>query len=432
MTFLQDIRAGKERPEVKEIVEREGASEESLIQGISEGWVVVPRNVKRSFPACGIGWKLHTKVNANIGTSPDCCDIEREHAKLDAVLEAKGDTVMDLSTGGDLRAIRQELIDRSPIPFGTVQIYEMAKVAFDAGREFDDLDTDTLFEVIEGNCDQGVDFITVHTSITMEGVEILERNPRLMGIVSRGGSLIAAWMKKNRKENPLYANFDRLLDIVEKYDVTLSLGDGLRPGCQQDAVDKAQIHELIISGDLVRRARERGVQVMVEGPGHIPIDKIQYNMQLEKALCDGAPFYVLGPLPTDVAPGYDHIASCVGGAIAAWAGADFLCYVTQAEHLSLPTVEQVREGVLIARLAAHIGDIGKNVKGALDWDNEISAARSRLDWETHINKSLDPALAMRIREAAKPGDPDLCSMCGEFCAIRTSRKAGFIEKVEGK
>jgi phosphomethylpyrimidine synthase len=301
-------------------------------------------------------------------------------------------------------------------------------MASEAGKEFNDLDTDTLFDVIEAQCEQGVDFITVHTSITMEGVELLERNPRLLGIVSRGGSLTAAWMKKNRKENPLYANFDRLLDIAERYDVTLSLGDGLRPGCQADAVDKAQIHELIVSGDLVRRSRERGVQVMVEGPGHVPIDKIQYNMQLEKEICDGAPFYVLGPLPTDVAPGYDHIATAIGGAIAAWSGADYLCYVTQAEHLGLPTVEQVRQGVLVTRLAAHIGDIGKGIKGALDWDNEISRARARFDWNTHINKSLDPGLAWSIRETAKPIDPDLCSMCGEFCAIKTSRDAGFIEE----
>ena len=428
MTLVQDIQAGKDRPEIREIVEREGACEKCLRKGIINGWVVVPKNIKRSFPACGIGWKLHTKVNANIGTSPDCCNLHIEHAKLDAVLEAKGDTVMDLSTGGDLRAIRRELLDRSPIPFGTVPIYEMAKMAFDKGREFNDLDTNILFEVIEGHCEQGVDFITVHTSITMEGVELLERNPRMMGIVSRGGSLTAAWMKKNRKENPLYEHFDRLLDIAEKYDVTLSLGDGLRPGCQHDAVDKAQIHELIVSGDLVRRARARGVQAMVEGPGHIPIDKVQYNIQLEKAICDGAPFYVLGPLPTDVAPGYDHIACAIGGAIAAWAGADYLCYVTQAEHLSLPTVEQVREGGIVARLAAHIGDIGKNVKGALDWDDTISKARARLDWQTHINQSLDPALAHRIRESAKPGNPDLCSMCGEFCAIKTSRDAGFIRE----
>ncbi len=402
------------------------------MQGIRDGWVVIPKNAKRSFPACGVGWKLHTKVNANIGTSPDCSNIDIEIEKLNVTLDAKADTVMDLSTGGDLRAIRQELLDRSPIPFGTVPIYEMAKRAFDAGREFNDLDTDTLFEVIEAQCEQGVDFITVHTSITMEGVEILERNPRMLGIVSRGGSLLAAWMKKNRKENPLYEHYDRLLDITEKYDVTLSLGDGLRPGCQHDATDKAQIHELIVSGDLVRRARERGVQVMVEGPGHIPINKIEYNMKLEKDICKGAPFYVLGPLPTDVAPGYDHIATAIGGALASWAGADYLCYVTQAEHLCLPTVEQVREGIMVTRLAAHIGDLGKGIAGAMDWDDEISTARARMDWTTHIYKSLDPGLARSIRESAKPGNPDLCSMCGEFCAIKTSRNAGFIEEEGGK
>jgi len=403
---------------LKKVAAAEGIAVETLAELVARGLVVVPFNPNHS-PArpAGIGKGLRTKVNVNIGTSRDFPRLADELRKVKISLEYGADTLMDLSTGGDLRKIRKAILARTPIPLGTVPIYQAAVKAIDRRATIVDMTEDDLFEAIESQAREGVDFMTVHCGLTLKAIDRLKQQGRVADVVSRGGAFHLAWMLHNGKENPFYARFDRLLEIARRFDVTLSLGDGLRPGSILDATDRPQIEELLTLGELVKRAREAGVQVMVEGPGHVPLDQVEMNVRLEKRVCHGAPFYVLGPLVTDIAPGYDHIVSAIGGAIAAAAGADFLCYVTPAEHLGLPTEDDVREGLIASRIAAHAADIVKGVPGALERDLELARARKRLDWETQRRLAIDPAKFAAVRKRRK-SKSKACSMCGDFCAMR--------------
>ncbi len=403
---------------LKKVAAAEGVSVEALAGLVARGLVVVPFNPNHS-PArpAGIGQGLRTKVNVNIGTSRDFPRLADELRKVKISLEYGADTLMDLSTGGDLRKIRKAILARTPVPLGTVPIYQAAVKAIDRRATIVDMTEDDLFEAIESQAREGVDFMTVHCGLTMKAIDRLKQQGRVADVVSRGGAFHLAWMLRNGKENPFYARFDRLLEIARRFDVTLSLGDGLRPGSVLDATDRPQIEELLTLGELVQRAREAGVQVMVEGPGHVPLDQVEMNMRLEKRICQGAPFYVLGPLVTDIAPGYDHIVSAIGGAVAAAAGADFLCYVTPAEHLGLPTDDDVREGLIASRIAAHAADIVKGVPGALERDLELARARKRLDWETQRKLAIDPVKFAAVRKRRKSRSK-ACSMCGDFCAMR--------------
>ena len=401
------------------VADTERVDATAIMDGVAAGRIVIPRNRGRELASPkGIGSGLRVKVNANIGTSADFPDLSPEMEKLTAALEAGTDTVMDLSTGGDIAGVRREVLRRSPVPVGTVPIYEAAISAVERNGSVVDMTEDELFDVIEGQAKEGVDFITVHCGVTRESIARLQKQGRLTDVVSRGGALLVCWMLANELENPLYVRYDDLLETARRHDVTLSLGDGLRPGSIADATDRAQVQELIILGELVARAREAGVQAMVEGPGHIPLDQVAANVTLEKRLCDGAPFYVLGPLVTDIAPGYDHITSAIGGAIAAMAGADFLCYVTPSEHLGLPTAQDVREGVIAARIAGHAADIARGVPGAADWDREMSAARKSLDWQRQAELAIDPAKARALREQRSTPAEEACSMCSSYCAMK--------------
>jgi len=418
MTQLEQARKGIITPEMKEAALSEGMDAGRLRDGVAEGVIVVIKNQgRKKTSTLGVGRGLRTKVNANIGTSGDRADTGEELEKLRVAIEAGADAVMDLSTGGDLVAIRRAILEASTVPIGTVPLYEAAVRGAARGKSFIELDGEEIFDVIEAQAEEGVDFMTVHSGVNLRALERVKGEDRIMGIVSRGGALTAEWMLRNKRENPLFEGFDRLVSIAKKFDVILSLGDGLRPGCLHDATDRAQIEELITLGELGRRARAEGVQVMIEGPGHVPIDQIEANILLQKQLCDGAPFYVLGPLVTDIAPGYDHITSAIGGAIAARAGADFLCYVTPTEHLSLPGVGDVREGVIASRIAAHAGDIAKDKK-FMEADNKLSRARKALDWDAQIRLAINPERARRLREALPPEDQDVCSMCSNLCAIK--------------
>ena len=422
MTILEACRAGRVPEPVVEAARAEGISPEALAESVARGEALVCRNRHReNCRPLAIGRGLRTKVNANIGTSKDQADPELEMAKLRAALQAGADTVMDLSTGGPVREVRRRILAACPVPVGTVPVYQAAVDAVEGGRSIPEMDVGDLLRAVEEQAREGVDFMTVHCGITAEGLEFLESQKRILGVVSRGGSFLVAWMRHNRAENPFYEHYDRLLEICREHEVVLSLGDGFRPGALADATDRGQIHELMVLGRLVQRAWDAGVQVMVEGPGHVPLDQIQANVQLQKRLCHGAPFYVLGPLVTDVAPGYDHITSAIGGALAAWAGVDILCYVTPSEHLGLPTPEDVREGVIAARIAGHAADVAKGVPGAREWDDAMARARAELDWKRQIELAVDPARARSIRERCLPEDAEVCSMCGEFCAVRVFR-----------
>jgi phosphomethylpyrimidine synthase len=419
MTQKIEAQEGVVTKEMRSVVRQEEVSLEWLQEKISSGRIVIPANRNhKGLHAIGIGEGLRIKVNTNIGTSSDHTDLEEELKKLEVSIRAGTDTVMDLSTGGDIDAIRREILRHSAIPLGTVPIYEAAIEAVRKRKALAKMRAEDLFEVIERQAEEGVDFITVHCGVTRSSVERLRRDHRLMGVVSRGGSFLIEWMIYNSQENPLYEQFDRLLEIAKKYDVTLSLGDGLRPGCLADATDRPQVEELIILGELTERAWAEGVQVMIEGPGHVPLDQIEANVLLEKRLCKGAPFYVLGPLVTDISPGYDHITCAIGGAIAGRAGADFLCYVTPSEHLKLPSVEDVREGVIATRIAGHAADIARGNKKAFQRDLEMSKARKNFDWERQIELAIDPEKARRYHEEGKSGEKDVCTMCGEFCAMK--------------
>jgi len=415
-TQLDQARKGVVTPQMQQVASDEGRSPEEIRKGVAAGHVVIPYNVHRTFRAVGIGAGLRTKVNANIGASGLRNLVEEEITKLEMSVRYGADSVMDLSTGAELDAIRAELISRSPVMLGTVPIYQVASEAAEGL-----VDAEKLFACIERQADQGVDFMTVHCGVTRHTVQALADQPRLAGIVSRGGSLLANYIRRTGCENPLYEQFDRLCDIFAAHDVCFSLGDGLRPGATADATDAAQLAELLVLGDLADRARKRGCQVMVEGPGHVPLDQVEANVLLQKRLCGGAPFYVLGPIVTDVTPGYDHISAAIGGALAAAAGADFLCYVTPAEHLRLPTVEDVVEGVVATRLAAHAGDMVKRVPGAREWDDSMSLARRNLDWDAMYALAMDPWKARRLKEGSEAAGEDVCTMCGSLCAVRTDR-----------
>lgn len=418
MTQMERALQGEITPQMQVVARGEGVAAEIIRQRLARGLVVIPFNPRhQGLQACGIGYGLKTKVNANLGTSPVYPQWENELAKMEAALGAGADAIMDLSTGGELQACRREILDRCPVPVGTVPIYEAAVRTRLQGNLVVEMEADELFQVIAEHAAQGVDFITVHCGVTRTIVEKMKTQPRLLGIVSRGGAMMAGWMLHRQEENPLYAQFDRLLEICKTFDVTLSLGDGLRPGCLADATDRAQLEELMTLGELVQRARAAQVQVMVEGPGHVPYDQIEANIKLQKRLCFDAPFYVLGPLVTDLAAGYDHIAAAIGGTLAAVAGADFLCYVTPSEHLGLPTAEDVREGTIASRIAAHAADLVKGVPGAWARDLAMAEARRDLNWERQMELALDPQRARQVRQARNPVPQDVCSMCGEFCAI---------------
>jgi phosphomethylpyrimidine synthase len=417
MTQLSLAREGTITDEMKDVASEEGYTPDEIRQLIASGHAVIPKNINRDFPPKGIGRGLKTKVNANIGTSMDHLNLDEEMDKLKTALIAGTDSVMDLSTGGNLKEIRKMVLENSCVMVGAVPIYAVASELASQDKPIFHMTSDMLFESIEQQCEEGIDYITVHCGVTQRSYELAGRTSRIAGIVSRGGSLLSAWMHHHRRENPLYEEYDRLLDIAFKYDVTLSLGDGLRPGAIADASDQAQIEELIIIGELTKRARERGVQVIVEGPGHVPLDQIEANMLLQKRICDGAPFYVLGPLTTDCAPGYDHITGAIGGAIAAAYGADFLCYVTPAEHLCLPTVEDVRLGVISAKIAAHSGDIAKGVRGAIERDIEMSKHRKALNWEEMYRIAIDPHVPRQRRANSEDKEKAVCTMCGKLCAV---------------
>lgn len=424
-TQIEAARAGVITPAMRRVAERERLTPEQIRDFVAAGRVVIPANVHH-LPAAlggdrggvldplGIGRPLRTKVNANLGTSPDHSCQEEERVKMELAVRYGADAVMDLSTGGDLDAIRQHLIAHATVPLGTVPIYEMIR-----GRTIEELTREEMLATIEKQARQGVDFFTVHAGILREHLPLAAR--RVAGIVSRGGSLLAAWMTHHDAQNPLYEMFDDLCAILRAHDVAFSLGDGLRPGCLADASDEAQFAELRTLGELVRRARAHGCQVMVEGPGHVPFDQIERNMRLEEELCDGAPFYVLGPVVTDIAPGYDHITSAIGATAAAYHGAAFLCYVTPTEHLGLPGPADVREGVVAHRIAAHAADVARGLPGVRDRDDAMSRARFAFDWEEQMRLALDATRAREIRRNAG-ADEDYCSMCGrDWCAMRRSR-----------
>lgn len=428
MSQINEAKTGNITEEMKIAANQEGLSPDYIRKHIADGSVVIPYNKKHKTinKLSAIGMGLRTKVNANIGTSPEHAILEEELEKLKVAMEAKADTVMDLSTGGDIDKIRRTIIENSLIPVGTVPIYQ---AAIEASRRkgIVNMSEEEIFEVIEKQAEDGVDFMTVHCGVTMQSIERLKNQGRTLDIVSRGGAFLTTWILHNNRENPLFENYDRLLKIAKKYDVTLSLGDGMRPGCIADATDRSQIQETIILGELAQKALKEGVQVIIEGPGHMPINQIEANVLLEKKICNNAPFYVLGPLVTDITPGYDHITAAIGGALAAHYGADFLCYLTPSEHLRLPTVEDVREGVIITRIAAHAADISKGIKDAMDKDMEMARARKNLDWERQINLAIDPIKAKRIREESKITS-DKCTMCGEYCAIDVLKKYLKIDK----
>lgn len=424
MTILEAAKGGNLTAVIQEAADAEKVPPQVLMERVAEGSAVVCRNkVHSGLRPLAIGKGLRTKINANIGSSRDHADLDLEVEKARVALSAGADTIMDLSTGGDIDAIRRAVMKAAPIPVGTVPIYQ-AIVESVEKREtaMVNMTADDVFEVIERHVEDGVDFLTVHCGVTFESMVRMEREGRVTDVVSRGGSFTLEWMRYNEKENPLYEHYDRLLEIAGKYDVVLSLGDGFRPGCLADATDRGQVQELIVLGELAQRAQDAGVQVMIEGPGHVPLHQIEANVLLEKTLCHGAPFYVLGPIVTDLAPGYDHITGAIGGAIAAAAGTDFLCYVTPSEHLRLPTTEDVRVGVIASRIAAHAGDIAKGVSGAAERDHEMAKRRKDLDWEGQISLAIDPERARAMRSSSLPSDSDVCTMCADYCAIKIGAK----------
>lgn len=423
MTRIEMARKGNITDEFIEVSRIENIPEENLMKDIAEGRSVIVRNIKHAVRPLGIGKGMRVKVNANIGTSKDRVSIEEEIEKLNALVRYGSDAVMDLSTGGPIREIRKTLIQKSPIPIGTVPIYEAMVMATEKYGRIADMTVDDLFGVIERHAEEGIDFITVHSGLTMKAVERLRNEGRILDIVSRGGAFLLEWMVYNERENPLYEYYDRLLEIAKRYDLTLSLGDGLRPGCIADATDRAQIEELLTLGELHDQALKRGVQTIIEGPGHVPLNQVELNIKIQKEICKGAPFYVLGPLVTDIAMGYDHIAAAIGGAIAGAAGADFLCYVTPSEHIRLPDIEDVIEGVIALKIAAHAADIARGIPSAIEKDRNMALCRKRLDWEGQIALSFNPEKVRRLRAEIPPTEEEVCSMCGEFCAIRTVERA---------
>ena len=412
MTLLEAAKKGIITRDIKIVAEKEGIDENILVEKIASGEIVIPKSKKHKFSPIGIGSGLSVKVNANLGTSPKDANIKKELRKLYIAIKYGADAVMDLSTGGDLNKIRRTIIEESSVPVGTVPVYQVMVEKKYVAR----ISKEDILNTIRIHGEQGVDFITVHCGFTRDCIPLLKN--RITGVVSRGGTFIMRWMLHHRRENPLFEYYDEVLDIAKEHDMCLSLGDGLRPGCIADATDKAQIKELKNLGVLAERASERGVQVMIEGPGHVPLNQIERNMKLQKKYCKNAPFYVLGPLVTDIAPGYDHITCAIGGTLAAYYGASFLCYVTPAEHLSLPTEDDVKEGVIATKIAAHAADVARGYKKALDWDRKMSVSRKKLDWEGMISLSVDPAKARKYREHSKINKDEECTMCGEFCVMK--------------
>jgi len=425
MTQMEHAKRGRITEAMRYVASVEGTEADDLRRRIAAGVAIIPMNVRHDFNPIGVGQGLSTKVNANIGTSGHHQQLHEELDKLRVAIHCGSEMIMDLSTGDALDEVRRAIVARCSVILGTVPIYQAVA---DRGSVFA-LTADDLFGTIEKQAHDGVDFMTVHCGVTREAVRRLDGAGRIAGIVSRGGSMLASWIARTGEENPLYTGFDRLLDIAYEYDVTLSLGDGIRPGATADATDAAQIQELLTLGELTRRARERSVQVMIEGPGHVPIDQIEANVQLEKRICGGAPFYVLGPLTSDIGAGYDHITGAIGGALASAAGADVLCYLTPAEHLRLPTVEDVRDGVIATKIAAHSGDLAKGVFGARERDNQMSVYRKMLDWEGQYRLALDPEKARSIRRLSEDYDKAVCTMCGTLCSMaleNTREKIGEI------
>lgn len=419
-TQMDAAKKGIITDEMKVVAKKESIQINQLIDLMAIGQVVIPANKNhKSLDPHGIGKNLRTKVNVNLGISRDCMNIEKEIEKVKIALDMNIESIMDLSSYGKTKEFRDRLIGLSTAMVGTVPMYDAIG---HLDKELKDITEEEFLDVIRQHAKDGVDFITVHCGLTRNICKKIKNHDRLTHIVSRGGSLLFAWMELNNKENPLYTNFDKILDICEEYDVTLSLGDACRPGCIEDSTDNVQIEELIVLGELTKRAWDRNVQVMIEGPGHMAINEIEANVILQKRLCHEAPFYVLGPLVTDVAPGYDHITSAIGGAIASSKGVDFLCYVTPAEHLRLPNLDDMREGIIATKIAAHAGDIAKNIVGAREWDKKMSKARVDLDWEEMFSLSMDPIKARKYREESKPTHEDSCTMCGKMCSMRTVKK----------
>ncbi len=420
MNQLEKAKKGEPTREMQFVANKEKVGLDSLINNMAKGRTVVlaselHKKLKPNFKPLGIGRDLRIKVNSNIGSSPTKASLNHELEKLRVSIENGADTVMDLSTGGDIDKIRREIIKNSSIPIGTVPIYQAVE---DKGNLLDMTEKDFL-DGIKKHINDGTDFITVHAGVKKEVIPLVKK--RMMGVVSRGGALLIKWMIHNNQENPLYTNFGKILKMAKKYDVTMSLGDGLRPGCLRDATDDAQLHELRVLGELADRAYEEDVQVIIEGPGHIPLDQIEKNIMLQKEICKGRPFYVLGPIVTDIAPGYDHITSAIGGTLAAYYGADFLCYITPKEHLGLPDIEDVREGVITARIAAHSADIARGLKSARDWDDKMSSARADLNWKEMFRLAINPKRAKMFREQCAPKD-QTCSMCDKFCSVKISKE----------
>ncbi len=420
-TQMDAARKGIITKELASVAKSEGMDEQELRELVSCGQAVIPANKRHTcINPSGIGNKLRTKINVNLGTSRDWTDLEMEMDKVNSAVALGAEAIMDLSSFGDTQKFRRKLTSECPAVIGTVPIYDAVVYYHKALKE---ITAREWIDVVKMHAEDGVDFMTIHCGINKETAGKFKRNKRLANIVSRGGSIIFAWMEMTGEENPFYEYYDEILDICQEYDVTMSLGDACRPGCLKDASDISQIEELITLGELTKRAWEKNVQVMVEGPGHMPLDQIAANMKIQQTICGGAPFYVLGPLVTDIAPGYDHITSAIGGAIAAQNGAAFLCYVTPAEHLALPNVEDVKQGIIASKIAAHAADIAKGVRGAREIDDKMADARRNLDWEAQWECAMDPETAKKIREDRKPEHDDTCSMCGKFCAVRSMNKA---------
>lgn len=419
-TQMNAARQGIITDEIRTVAEKEGIAPEKLMEYVAAGTAIIPcnKNHKAISPA-GVGSMLKTKINVNLGTSRDCKDLNMELEKVQSAVDMGAEAIMDLSSCGDTQKFRRLLTEKCPAMIGTVPIYD-AVVYYH--KPLIQITTDEWIDIVKMHAQDGVDFMTIHCGINKETAVKFKRNKRLMNIVSRGGSIIFAWMEMTGNENPFYERFDEILDICQQYDVTLSLGDACRPGCIMDSTDAPQIEELITLGELTKRAWEKDVQVMIEGPGHMPLNQIAANMEIEKTLCHGAPFYVLGPLVTDIAPGYDHITAAIGGAVAAMNGAAFLCYVTPAEHLRLPDLDDVKEGIIASKIAAHAADIAKGLPGATDWDLKMDKARKVLDWEKMFDVAIDPEKARRYRESSKPEKEDTCSMCGNFCAVKNMNR----------
>ena len=421
MTQKSEAQKGNITIEMEYVAKKEQIDVNKLIRLIDSGRVVIPKNINGHSKPCGIGDELRTKINANIGSSTKIDEIDLEISKAKLAKEYGADAIMDLSTGSNLKLFRKKIMEAVDLCIGTVPIYEAGVTTLSKNKEIIEMDPDDIFKAIENQAKEGIDFMTLHCGITKDLVEKLKAHKRMMGIVSRGGTFLASWINHNSEENPLYENYDYLLEIAYEYDITLSLGDGLRPGCLADASDIAQIQELVNLGGLVKRAQDANVQVMVEGPGHMPLNQIKANMELQKTICYGAPFYVLGPLVSDIAPGYDHITSAIGGAIAASSGANFLCYVTPAEHLTLPDLEDVKEGVIASKIAAEAADVARGLPQAWERERAMARARKEFDWDKQFNLALDKSKPRQYRNQCELDDNEMCAMCGEYCAVKIAK-----------